>query len=107
MLEGAHPSRFESIPSKLELISKYKRSPNISIDKYSNRGQLFEVKYNQDRTKAKRMRPPSGIAVYYDVMRSKEQTMKRIDNAPVFGKNRDRSSGLIKHEYAQDGDLLE
>lgn len=107
-LEGAHPSRFEMIPSKLERISKYKRSPNISIDKYSRRGQLFEVKYNQDRSKAKRMRPPSGIAVYYDVVRSKEHTLKRIDNAPVFKKGPERSTGIIKHEYAKEGvDQLE
>ena len=54
------------------------------------------------------MRPPSGIAVYYDVVASKDRTMKRMDNVPIFSKNEKRNSGMILQQYAAlGGDQLE
>lgn len=83
---GAHPGRFESIKSNLELLSKYRRSPLINLDGFTKRGDLFDPKNNLDRTKAKRARPPSGLALFYDNQKTKDSTLKRIDNAPIFNK---------------------
>lgn len=70
--QGAHPARFEKIKSNFELLSKYRRSPYIKMDWFSRRGDLFDPKNNLDRTKSKRERPPSGLALFYDNQKTKD-----------------------------------
>jgi hypothetical protein len=53
----------------------------MSLDGYASRGNLFDVKYNQDRSKAKKLRPPSGISKFYDVIASKDRVLPKIANA--------------------------
>lgn len=50
------------------------------------------------------MRPPSGLALFYDNDKSKDKTMRRVDNASNFSKSTERPSQVKKHTYNINAD---
>ena len=74
-----HEMRFTTNPNKMEVLSTVKRDPKVKFDKMARRLDLWESQFGEIRENARKKRPPSGLAVFYDNAKSKNSTLNRTD----------------------------